>query len=73
MALEDAARRLRERCATAKTDGADFPTIWNTILKSNRLVAGNPVQAMENGRPVLKVRLANNQELICGRDGFSLG
>jgi hypothetical protein len=73
MALEDAAARLKERCAAAKSSGADFPTIWNTILKRNRLVASSPIQAIENGEPVLKVRLANNQELICGRSGFSLG
>jgi hypothetical protein len=70
MALETAADRLVQRCSAARSSGADFPTVWNTILKKNRLVAGNPVQAIEDGKPVLKVLLASNQYLVCGRDGF---
>ena len=70
MALETAVDRLVQRCSAARSSGTDFPTVWNTILKKNRLVAGNPVQAMEDGKPILKVLLASNQYLVCGRDGF---
>jgi hypothetical protein len=73
MALETAADRLVQRCSAARSSGADFPTVWNTILKKNRLVAGIPVQAIEDGKPVLKVLLASNQYLVCGRDGFCVG
>ena len=62
-----------KRCASAKAEGADFPTIWNTILKGNTLVIGHPEQALENGAPVLRIRLINNQHLVYGPDGFSLG
>ena len=72
MALEAAVDKLREKCSAARQSGADFPTVWNTILKSNRLVASSPVQAIEDGRPVLKVRLANNQYLVFGGNGFSV-
>ena len=73
MPLRPAVEQLLKRCMAAKADGADFPTIWNTILRGNRLVIGHPVQAMENGVPVLRIRLLNNQHLVYGRDGFSLG
>jgi hypothetical protein len=72
MPLRPAVEQLLERCASAKADGADFPTIWNTILKGNRLVVRHPVQALENGNPVLRVRLLNNQHLVYGPDGFSI-
>jgi hypothetical protein len=73
MSLRPAVEQLLKRCVAAKADGADFPTIWNTILKGNALVIGHPVQGLENGVPVLRIRLLNNQHLVHGPDGFSLG
>jgi hypothetical protein len=72
MPLNPGVEQLLKRCAAAKTEGADFPTIWNTILKGNRLVIGHPVQALQNGVPVLRIRLLNNQYLVHGPNGFSL-
>jgi hypothetical protein len=72
MSLASAVDRLVEKCVGAKFGGADFPTVWTTILKNNRLVAGRPVQAMEGGEPVLKIRLITNQRLVYGGGRFSL-
>jgi hypothetical protein len=44
--------------------GADFPALWNAVLKHSRLVVGKPVQVHENGRPTLKIRLVTNQQLV---------
>jgi hypothetical protein len=73
MPLGPAVEQLLKRCVAARAEGADFPTIWNTILKGNRLVVGHPVQGIENGAPVMRIPLLNNQHLVYGRDGFSLG
>jgi hypothetical protein len=35
---------LLKLCCTAAQTGADFPTVWHTVLKPNVLVAGPPVQ-----------------------------
>jgi len=72
MLLARAVNALVERCVAAKRDGADFPTVWNTILRHNRLVAGQPVQAMEAGEPFLTVLLITNQRLVHRGGSFSL-
>jgi hypothetical protein len=71
--LLDAVDHLVERCIAARFDGADFPTVWNTILKKSRLIAGTPVQALRDGEPVLTVRLTTNQHIVYGDGGYSLG
>jgi hypothetical protein len=63
---------LVEKCAAARASGADFPTVWNTILRGKTLVAGIPVQAIRDGQPVLKVRLITNQYIVYGPDGYSI-
>ena len=63
---------LLERCNAERSNGADFPTVWNKILKAHHLVNGVPVQAIENGESVLKVRLITGHHLVCGPDGYSL-
>lgn len=65
--------RLVEQCIAAQFDGADFPTIWKTILRKNSLVAGTPVQMLIDGHPGLSVRLTTNQQLVFGPGGWSLG
>ena len=52
--------------------GADFPTVWNTILKTNRLVLGIPIQALQDGRPVLKIRLTTKKHIVHGPDGYAV-
>jgi hypothetical protein len=73
MPLARAVDDLVERCIAADFEGADFPTVWNTILKKNRLVAGAPVQALEDGKPILVIPLTTNQHIVYGPGGFALG
>ena len=49
-----------------------FPEVWKEILMSHELVVGSPVQQIENGEPVLEVRLRSGERLICSRDGYRL-
>lgn len=72
MPLDAAVEQLVERCIAAKFEGADFPTVWNTILSKSRLVAGRPVQMLDDGKPVLAVRLTTNQMIVYGPGGYSL-
>jgi hypothetical protein len=72
MPLPDAVAQLAERCNAARLAGADFPTVWNTILKKNRLVLGIPIQALQDGRPVLKIRLTTRQHIVHGPSGYAL-
>ena len=71
--LSPAVDELVEKCIAASFEGADFSTVWNTILKKSRLVAGMPVQALKDGKPVLTVRLTTNQTIVYGPGGYSLG
>ena len=61
---------LLQQCVAARSDGLDFPTIWNTILKPSRLVIGHPVQTFVEGKAALKMRLTTNRYIICGPDGY---
>ena len=72
MLLPDAVAQLAERCNAARLAGANFPTVWNTILKKNRLVLGIPIQALQDGKPVLKIRLTNKQHLVHGPTGYAI-
>jgi hypothetical protein len=68
----DAVSQLADRCNAARLAGADFPTVWNTILTKNRLVLGIPIQALQDGKPVLKVRLTTSQHLVYGPSGYAV-
>jgi len=59
-------------CMKARSEGADFPTVWNTILKSHRLVAGPPVQATRDGEPELRIRLITGHDLVFRSDSYSI-
>jgi len=72
MSSRRAVDELLKQCTAAKAAGADFPTVWNTILKGKRLIAGLPVQAIKEGHPVLKILLTTRQHLVCGPDGYSV-
>jgi hypothetical protein len=64
---------LLAKCTAAKRDGADFPTIWQTILKGHPLVIGPPVQRLEGEEAVLEVSLINGQRILLGQTGYRLG
>jgi hypothetical protein len=72
MPLNRAVEQLVEKCIAAGFEGADFPTVWKTILRKSRLVAGTPVQTVEDGKPVLSIRLTTNQAILYGPGGYSL-
>jgi hypothetical protein len=55
---------LIRSCLAAKAQGADFPTIWQTILRHHPLVSGKPVQTLKDQRPHLEIPLANGHWLI---------
>lgn len=55
---------LIQSCITATREGADFPTVWQTLLRCHSLVAGPPIQSLERGRVCLKIPFLNNQWLI---------
>jgi hypothetical protein len=55
---------LIENCITATREGADFPTVWQTLLRRRSLVVGPPIQGIESGRICLKIPLISSQWLI---------
>ena len=50
-------KALIEQCRAARAAGADFPTLWNEVLKSHPLVIGPPVNTVRDGRIRREVRL----------------
>jgi hypothetical protein len=48
--------------------GADFPTVWHTVLKGHALVAGIPTQRLEGTRVLLQIPLISRQSLIYDGD-----
>ena len=63
---------LLKKCMGAKRDGADFPTIWQTILKGHPLVKGPPVQRLEGREAVLEIWLINGQRIVLDQSGYRL-
>ena len=63
---------LLKECTVAKAAGADFPTIWQTILKSHPLVIGPPVQRLEGHEAVLEICLINGQRIVLDQHGYRL-
>ena len=55
---------LLQRCTDAARNGADFPTIWETILRRHRFVIGPPEQVMDGDRTQLRIRLTTGQSLV---------
>ena len=70
--MADRASELLQACTAAHLDGADFPTIWNKILKRDSFVAGIPVQGRNSEGPTLEVPLFTGQRLIFDSHGFSI-
>ena len=65
--MSEKAKKLLQTCTSAQLNGADFPTIWQEILKKHPfVVAGLPVQGSNGEGPTLEVPLLNGQRLIFG-------
>lgn len=65
-------RQLLDACNRRLQEGLDFPTIWRDVIEQHSLVVSPPLQAMEDGLPVLDVRLRTGQTLRFGRSEFAL-
>lgn len=65
---------LVRACNAAAGSGADFPMVWHEILKTHRLVAGVPIQRLEETRPMLEVPLITGHRIVydSGRNEFSV-
>ena len=60
---------LTQQCNDAIRTGADFPSIWHTIIKGHAAVIGLPVQRMDGaGRPFVEVPLTGGQWLVVNHD-----
>lgn len=56
---------LIQRCRDALSNGADFPTIWHTILKGHSTVSGLPIQGVDDsGKTFVEIPLIGGQSLI---------
>ena len=66
------AQKLLQHCIAVRQEGADFPTIWQTVLRYHPLVVGSPVQRIIDGNPALEIALITGQRLICDDKGFAL-
>ena len=65
---------LVQKCMQACQGGADFPTVWHTVLKGSALVTGIPRQRFEGTRSLLDVPLITGHCLVYDGDSreFSL-
>ncbi len=66
------ASNLLESCIAAKRAGADFPTVWQTILRGHPLVVGPPVSRLDGGVAILEVSLINGQRIVHDHVGYRL-
>ena len=70
--MNDPGLVLLNLCNAARQEGADFPTIWNGMLKGNGIVAGVPGARSTPFGPVVEVPLTTGEHLEFGPRGFSL-
>jgi hypothetical protein len=68
----DPGQDLLNACQEAKARGADFPTVWSSVLRPNRLVRGQPRQAITDGRPTLIVDLVTGQSIVHADGSYRL-
>jgi len=73
MPAHDTVDDLLRKCVDAHGRGADFPTVWQTILKGHPLIAGVPISHIVRGEPVLSVPLITRQHLDYTERGYSIG
>ena len=63
--MAETANDLVLRCTAIARTGADFPTVWDAVLKGHALVVGPPIQIFDDEeRPQLEIRLINGQRLV---------
>jgi len=63
--VAETANDLVLKCTAVARDGADFPTVWDTVLKGHTLVVGPPIQTFDDEeRPRLEIRLINGQRIV---------
>jgi hypothetical protein len=55
--VNDTADQLVRRCVAATSEAADFPTLWDTVLRRHSLVVGPRIQRIEGGRAWLRIPL----------------
>ncbi len=70
--MKESVAGLLQQCVAARVSGADFPTVWQNILRNHPLVIGPPIQRLEGQAPVLEIRLITGQRLIYDDKGFAL-
>ena len=72
--MQQTADSLVQTCTQAARAGAEFPAIWDSILRTHDLVASPPIQTFEDEQPHLDIRLRNGFWLrYCARSNdFSL-
>jgi hypothetical protein len=62
------ATSLLTRCVRANSGGADFLTVWHTVLKKDPLVVGIPRQRLEGATSLLAIQLITGQWIIYDSD-----
>jgi hypothetical protein len=64
-AVVETANDLVIKCTAAARGGADFPAIWNSVLRAHPLVVGPPIQTFaDDDVSQLEIRLINGQRLV---------
>jgi hypothetical protein len=64
-AVVETANDLAIKCTAAALSGADFPSVWDSVLRAHPLVVGPPIQTFtDDDVPNLEIRLINGQRLI---------
>ena len=64
--MDTTGRKLTAACLAAADTGADFPTVWQTILKGHPDVAGPPIQRMEGSTALLEIPLVTGERIVVG-------
>jgi len=55
---------LLQRCRAACAAGVDFPTVYKTVIASDRLRPGMPTQATDGTRTWLEMTLSSGGRLV---------
>ncbi|TIU01403.1 MAG: hypothetical protein E5W55_00445 [Mesorhizobium sp.] len=69
-AMADNIEKLVRECNQSRSKGADFPTIWQTMLKGHSYVSGPPVQDRDEHGPLLSIPLITGRHILFGGSGF---
>ena len=67
--MTETANELVLKCTVIARNGADFPIVWEAVLKRHALVVGPPIQTFDDEeRLQLEIRLVNGQRLVYKSD-----